>query len=132
MSKASKARRKKVALNRAEAVKHFGRRVRELRTGLGMKQKDLARRAAFSLSYMTRLERGEAEPGLELVVRIAEALSVEAHELLLVSPVDPWPAMEAQARQRLEAILERRDRDALAAVLPVLSLAEEASARRRR
>ncbi|GMV82493.1 MAG: hypothetical protein AMXMBFR7_36770 [Planctomycetota bacterium] len=130
MPKSNKSRRKKVALNRAEAVKHFGRRVRELRTGLGMKQIELARRAAFSLSYITRLEKGEAEPGLELVVRIAEALGVAAHELIQVKPADPWSTMAAQARQRLDAILERHDRDALAAVLPVLALAEESSARR--
>ncbi|GMV83628.1 MAG: hypothetical protein AMXMBFR7_48120 [Planctomycetota bacterium] len=130
MPRQAKARRKKSSLQRAAVVKHFGRRVRELRVGQGMKQADLARRAAFSISYMTRLENGDTEPGLELVLRIAEALGVAAHELIQETSGDAWPQMEAQARLRLEAILKRRDRDALAAVLPVLALAEEASARR--
>ncbi|MBE7463023.1 MAG: helix-turn-helix transcriptional regulator [Planctomycetes bacterium] len=89
-------------------------------------------RAAFSLSYITRLESGDAEPGLELVVRIAHALGVSVHDLILETPSDPWLSMEAQARRRLNAILERHDREALAVVLPVLALAEEASSRRRK
>lgn len=132
MPKKSKTQRKKVALNRDTAVRFFGQRVRELRIGLGMKQVELAKRAEFNLSYITRIEKGQAEPGLGLVVKIAEALGVPAHELIQISPQDPWPTMEAQARQRLTAILERKDRDALAAVLPILALAEEASARRRK
>lgn len=124
--------RKKVTLNRAEAVRHFGRRVRELRLSQGMKQASLARKAEFSLSYITRLEKGEAEPGLGLVVKIAAALGVPTHELLPEVSADPWPGMEAEARKRLEAILARKDQDALQALLPILALAEESSARRRK
>lgn len=132
MPKNPKSRRKKVPLNRDAALKFFGQRVRELRIGRGMKQIELANRADFNLSYITRLERGETEPGLGLVVKIANALGVPAHELVQVSPQDPWSVMATQARQRLNAILDRQDRDALAAILPMLALAEESSARRRK
>ncbi|MCZ7646225.1 MAG: helix-turn-helix domain-containing protein [Planctomycetota bacterium] len=124
--------RKKTALNREEVVRQFGRKVRELRLARGLSQRTLAQKAGFSFSYATRLERGDAEPGLELVVRIAQALGATPHELIQAAPTDPWPELAAQARQRLNAILERQDRDALAVILPVLALAEDASARRRK
>lgn len=131
MPKKSKSPRKKVAIHRSESVRQFGRKVRELRVSRGMSQRALAQKAGFSFSYATRLELGEAEPGLQLVVNIAQALGVDAHELLPVKPIDPWPEMATQAKQCLTAILERQDRDALSTVLPVLKLAAEASSRRR-
>lgn len=132
MPKQARKARKKTPLQRAEAVKVFGQRIREQRIRLGMTQIDLAKKAEFSLSYANRLEKGEAEPGLELALRIADALGVALNELLPSHEADSWTDQAARARQQLEAILSRKDRDALAAVLPVLFLASAASARRSR
>lgn len=60
----------------------FGRRVRELRKECGLSQVELAAKVGIDRSYMGFLERGERNPSLEVIAKIAEALSVTPDELL--------------------------------------------------
>jgi transcriptional regulator with XRE-family HTH domain len=60
----------------------FGRRVRELRKERGLSQVELAAKVGIDRSYMGFLERGERNPSLEVIAKIAEALSVTPDELL--------------------------------------------------
>jgi transcriptional regulator with XRE-family HTH domain len=59
----------------------FGRRVRELRAGLGISQEELAHRAGMHYTYVGGIERGERNPGLMNVGALASALGVSLAEL---------------------------------------------------
>jgi len=71
------------ATNRNPALaKAFGDTVRALRESQGIAQEALASTADMDRSYLGRLERGEKQPPLDVVFRVAAALGVEAHKLV--------------------------------------------------
>ena len=55
----------------------FGRRLRELRVQSGLSQHKLAELAELDKNYVTEAERGHANPSLETIGRLAEALGVD-------------------------------------------------------
>jgi DNA adenine methylase len=59
----------------------LGRRVRELRLSLKMTQRDLAEDAGIRQALISQIERGEANPTLDSILRIAAALEVSFAEL---------------------------------------------------
>lgn len=59
----------------------FGDRVRELRLASGMSQEAFADKCGFARSYMSRIERGRANPSLDAVQALAVALGVKVGEL---------------------------------------------------
>jgi len=59
----------------------LGRKVRELRLSLNMSQTALAAKAETHQEFISDLERGEANPTLETIDRIATALGVHVVEL---------------------------------------------------
>ena len=59
----------------------FGRRVRELRKERGFSQEELAHRAGLHYTYVGGIERGERNPALVNIGKIARALKVEPAEL---------------------------------------------------
>jgi transcriptional regulator with XRE-family HTH domain len=60
----------------------FGKRIKELRQAQGMTQEALAKKLGLDRSYMGFLERGERNPSLEVIIKIAKALGQEPDELL--------------------------------------------------
>lgn len=60
----------------------FGRRVRELRYDLDLSQEMLAERAGLHRTYVSSLERGQRNVGLDNILRLAEALEVAPSALL--------------------------------------------------
>jgi transcriptional regulator with XRE-family HTH domain len=60
----------------------FGRAIREIRHELGISQEELALRADIQRSYLGGIERGERNPSLTNIVKIAQALDVEPSEIL--------------------------------------------------
>ena len=60
----------------------IGARVRHHRKKNGLSQEELAERAETSRVYISNIERGEAAPSLEVLLSIANALSVSADDLL--------------------------------------------------
>ena len=63
----------------------FGARVRELRTAKGWSQERLAAEARLDRTYVGGIERGERNPSLLNIHRIADALNIAASELFPVS-----------------------------------------------
>jgi len=59
----------------------FGRRVRVLRVARGMSQEDLADAAGVHRTYVSSLERGLRNVGLDNVFALADALGVDPSEL---------------------------------------------------
>jgi transcriptional regulator with XRE-family HTH domain len=60
----------------------LGIAVRELRAGAGASQGQLAERAGIHRLYLGGVERGERNPSLETLVRLARALDVSVSELI--------------------------------------------------
>jgi len=54
----------------------IGRRVRELRTRLGISQEELAARADLHRNYVGSVERGERDVGITSLGRIAAGLGI--------------------------------------------------------
>ena len=68
-----------------DVVRLFGVNVRHHRKLKGMTQEELAAAAEMERSYVSDLERGTRNPSIAALGRIAEALEVEPHVLLLKS-----------------------------------------------
>jgi transcriptional regulator with XRE-family HTH domain len=60
----------------------FGKRIKELRLAKGLTQEMLAAKIGVDRSYMGFLERGERNPSLEVILKIAKALGAKPDELL--------------------------------------------------
>ena len=69
----------------------FGQTVRSVRESAGVAQEALALIAEMDRSYLGRLERGEKQPSLDVVFRLAVALGVV--------PGDLVAKIEVQARK---------------------------------
>lgn len=63
-------------------AREFGNRVRALRMQLGISQEALGERAQLHRTYVGRLERGELNPSLHNVVRLATGLGVDVTDLV--------------------------------------------------
>ena len=61
----------------------LGERVRELRVAYRATQEQLAERAGLSYKFIGEIERGKANPTVDTLYRLAKALRVDTHELLL-------------------------------------------------
>lgn len=60
----------------------FGRVVRRFRVALGLSQEGLADLANIHRTYIGGIERGERNPTLTMIHRLADALGVPATKLL--------------------------------------------------
>jgi transcriptional regulator with XRE-family HTH domain len=60
----------------------LGANVRQLRKSKGMSQEELALEAGMKRSYLSDLERGTRNPSVRALGRLADALEVDAAELL--------------------------------------------------
>jgi transcriptional regulator with XRE-family HTH domain len=68
----------------------YGRAIRELRAERGISQERLAHIADLDRTYVSGIERGERNPSLANILKLAEALDVNVSEL----------ALRAEAMQR--------------------------------
>ncbi|MGO4312255.1 helix-turn-helix domain-containing protein [Pseudomonas sp. KB_15] len=59
----------------------FGHRIRELRLATGMTQEAFADKCGFARTYMSRIETGGANPSLDAIKVLADALETELSEL---------------------------------------------------
>lgn len=62
--------------------KSFGLKVKELRLASGFSQEAFADHCGFARSYMSRIERGGANPSLDAIGVLADGLGVTIGELL--------------------------------------------------
>jgi transcriptional regulator with XRE-family HTH domain len=60
----------------------LGRRLRERRSELGISQKEFAERLGLQRSYVGALERGERNPTLQSLEKLAAGLGVDPSDLL--------------------------------------------------
>ena len=62
--------------------KHFGDAIRERRTALVLSQEQLAEGVGCHRNYMGRIERGEQNITLDMMVRVAKALKCSINEVM--------------------------------------------------
>jgi transcriptional regulator with XRE-family HTH domain len=123
-------KRKKTRIEHAEIVGLFAARLRELRLARGMTQLQLARDSQVSYSYIGRLEKQEAAPGIDTVQRLAAALGCTVHDLLpITAPPDDLAVLREQVRRQVEALLQTQDRQTLALVAQLLARVSETTPR---
>jgi transcriptional regulator with XRE-family HTH domain len=70
-----------VAPPRSPAHLAYGRALRELRADRGISQERLAELAELDRTYVSGIERGERNPSLTNVLKLAAALGVKVSEL---------------------------------------------------
>ena len=66
-----------------DVVRLLGENVRRYRKLKGMTQEQLAANAGMERSYVSDLERGTRNPSVQALGRLADALKVEPHMLLM-------------------------------------------------
>ncbi|WP_339425095.1 helix-turn-helix transcriptional regulator [Pseudomonas proteolytica] len=75
--------------------RRFGQRFRTLRISHGLSQEAFADHAAVARSYISRIERGLANPSLDAIEGLAEALGVDAGAFFeIVEPAALYEAVE--------------------------------------
>jgi transcriptional regulator with XRE-family HTH domain len=62
-------------------AQRFGRCIRQLRVEAGLSQVEFGERCGFYQTYLSRLERGQANPTLNAIEVIANALGLTIYEL---------------------------------------------------
>ncbi|MGE0210780.1 MAG: helix-turn-helix domain-containing protein [Parvibaculaceae bacterium] len=94
-----------------DAIALIGNRIREIRTGKGMKLQDLAESAGLSVSMLSLVERGKTSPSISTIICICSALDVHMGDLLAPAgrgKSDPVSRRETQASYRTaEGVLRR-------------------------
>jgi transcriptional regulator with XRE-family HTH domain len=64
------------------ALRSLGQEVRRWRTLRGLSQEELAERADLVQHHVSRIETGDAEPGILVLLRLCRALNIAPSELL--------------------------------------------------
>lgn len=76
----------------------FGKKIRDLRLGKRMTQRELADEVGIDITYISKLERGQLPPPSERVIRkMAQALECDYEELMLLADKLP-PDYASQIR----------------------------------
>jgi len=70
------------SLNADKTTREFGTRIRALRKELAMSQEELGEVAGLHRTYIGHLERGEVNPSLINILRVAKALKVDPSNLV--------------------------------------------------
>ncbi len=72
---------------------NFGERVRELRKGKNLSQRELADQIGVSFTYLSKIENGKLDfasfPSEDTIRKLADALDAEVDELLLMAKKIP-------------------------------------------
>ncbi len=59
----------------------IGKRIKEARRARRLSQEALSEKVSLSAKYLSSIERGKENPTLETLIRLADALELEASEL---------------------------------------------------
>lgn len=113
-----------------EIVTRFGSKLRELRLSRGMSQGELAGNAEVTTNYISRLEKGGAAPGIDLVARLAVSLGVPIADLLPTGPgLEELDVTRKQAKKLFDELLRSEDKAVLVLLTQLLARLAEATNR---
>jgi transcriptional regulator with XRE-family HTH domain len=99
----------------------LGRRIRELRKARGLSQEALAEKMDGHPKYLGSVERGEQNPTIEFLMKLAAALKVD-----LVSVFNyQWQKLsEAELKRKLHALVDKSAPEQLREVLTLMKARE--------
>lgn len=60
----------------------IGKKLKEARLKIGLRQIDIAKKAEISVNYYARVERDEENPTIETLQKIAKVLKVRSSDIL--------------------------------------------------
>lgn len=63
------------------AAQQFGARLKARRKALGLTQTDIYKRTDITIGYLSTIERGRANPSLDLIVKLADAVDLDIWDL---------------------------------------------------
>jgi len=69
-------------LKQEECCQSFGCKVRKYREKIGVSQEDFAELAGMHRTYIGGIERGERNPTLTTIIKIAKALKIQPETLI--------------------------------------------------
>lgn len=87
-------------------VREVGRRMETARRQMGLTQRELARRMQVEHSTVLQMERGEGNPRLKTLLRLARVLGMPLGELL--RPTPPRRHATREGRSRTARLCHRR------------------------
>lgn len=67
----------------------FGKAIRRRRRELDLSQEELADRAQLNRAYLATIERGDKNPTLETIEKLAKALDISIAELFAQYEIEP-------------------------------------------
>ena len=71
------------------AARLFGERLKNRRQALGLTQAQLFEQTGITAAYISTIERGRANPTLDMMVKLADAVGSEAWEMIRPSDAKP-------------------------------------------
>lgn len=77
----------------------MGERIRLARVARNLTQEDVAHASGMNLSYYGKLERGQNNPTLDTLVRVAEVIGASLPELVSDLATNQLPARSAWPRR---------------------------------
>lgn len=80
----------------------IGRNIRRYRQIRGMRQEDLAEKCDCSNSHIGQIENARGIPSLDMIVRIANALSVTVDQLLWENYAEPQMVYLKEIAERID------------------------------
>ena len=103
-------------------------RLREERRHASMTQEELAAKSKISVSYVARLERGEAAVGVDVLADLADALGISPAVLIDRKPThgDSLSTLQETLQMKALKLSKRTNVQALQAATLVLHLMENA------
>ena len=86
---------------------NIGNSIRVIRQAKGFPLKDVASAASISNPFLTLVEKGERQPSLDVLRRIAAALAVPVETLILISQPDMAVKCTSDRAERIMKSIER-------------------------
>ena len=96
----------------------LGRRIRALRKSTNLTQERLGERSGISYKYLGAIERGEENPSLSVLQKIAKGLGVEISELFSFQHEETDPD---KLKKMITAIIKDEKSERLQLILKIIS-----------
>lgn len=103
-----------------DVLREFGRKLRQMRKERGLTQEELGEKAGVCYKYIGEIERGEKNPTLLVIYKIAAALKVEPSSMLLFSDLCGDSDYKEIYQKELLEIIKGKDAHAIQKALRLL------------
>lgn len=96
----------------------LGRRIRELRKARHLTQEQLGERTGINYKYLGAVERGQENPTVKVLEKIARVLRVDLRELFVFEHLESG---RKTLKRRISQLIEGKDQEKLQKTLKLLT-----------